>query len=397
MTGVNRGGGRQTGGRLDPDRLAALAEERDFLLRSLDDLDEEYAAGDIDDDDYARLREDYTRRAAAVLRALENHEAAVALARAPRSPWRTMGWVAVVLILAATAGFLVARSSGARSSGETITGDIRTTTRDRLFAAQQAFGRGDVDEAIAIYEDILAEEPSNVEALAYEGWIRSRSGDLDGAWPLLEDAIAIDPAYPDARVFAAIVALDRGDPDTAAEQLAAFEALDPTPFARQLVANARVAERIAAARVEPVLLADPPGSLAEAGLTPDDVVAAAEALAVDGRFVDGVTLFERALEQMPDEPVLHDGLGWYLARAGAIPEQRSEELLTAGAERIDEALALDPTSASALVHAAFTRAELGDLEGARAALAAFDALPERPDDLVALVEQFGLRDRLADG
>ncbi len=389
MSGRGRGRGP------DPDRLAALEEERDFLLRSLDDLEEELAAGDIDADDYARLRDDYTRRAAAVLKAIEHHGGAVAVAAPARSPWRTMAWVALVLVLAASAGFLVARSSGARSAGDTITGDVRASTRERLFEAQQAFGRGDVDEAIALYEEILADEPSNVEALAYEGWIRSRTGDLEGAWPLLADAVAIDPEYPDARVFAAIVALDRGDPDTAAEHLAAFEALDPTPFARQLVTNARVPERIAAARVEPVLLADPPGSLVEAGLGVDDVVAAAEGLANEGRFVDGVTLFEHALEQVPDDPVLLDGLGWYLARAGAIPEQRSEELIAAGAARIDEALALDPTLASALVHAAFTRAELDDLEGAREALAAFDALADRPDELVALVESFGLRERLA--
>jgi tetratricopeptide (TPR) repeat protein len=43
-------------------------EERDHLLRSLDDLDRELAAGDIDLHDYATLRADYTSRAAAILR-----------------------------------------------------------------------------------------------------------------------------------------------------------------------------------------------------------------------------------------------------------------------------------------------------------------------------------------
>ena len=37
---------------LDPDALAALEEERDFLLRSLQDLEREYAAGDVDESDY---------------------------------------------------------------------------------------------------------------------------------------------------------------------------------------------------------------------------------------------------------------------------------------------------------------------------------------------------------
>ena len=49
---------------------ADLEAERDFLLRSLDDLEVERGAGDIDDEAYQQLHDDYTARAAAVLRAL---------------------------------------------------------------------------------------------------------------------------------------------------------------------------------------------------------------------------------------------------------------------------------------------------------------------------------------
>ena len=48
----------------DPDSLAHLEEEREFLLRSLRDLEREREAGDIDDDDYRTLHDDYTARAA---------------------------------------------------------------------------------------------------------------------------------------------------------------------------------------------------------------------------------------------------------------------------------------------------------------------------------------------
>ena len=51
------------------DRLAELEEERRFLLRSLDDLEREHEAGDVDDRDYETLQDGYTVRAAAVLRA----------------------------------------------------------------------------------------------------------------------------------------------------------------------------------------------------------------------------------------------------------------------------------------------------------------------------------------
>jgi hypothetical protein len=42
---------------VNPDELALLEEERRFLLRSIDDLDREQAAGDVDDADYAAVRD----------------------------------------------------------------------------------------------------------------------------------------------------------------------------------------------------------------------------------------------------------------------------------------------------------------------------------------------------
>ena len=64
-----------------------LEEERDFLLRSLDDLDRERAAGDLDPADYVALKEDYTARAAAVLRAID-HGAGRGAPSEPATPAR---------------------------------------------------------------------------------------------------------------------------------------------------------------------------------------------------------------------------------------------------------------------------------------------------------------------
>ncbi|HEY1732847.1 MAG TPA: hypothetical protein VGG23_00270, partial [Acidimicrobiales bacterium] len=49
---------------------SVLEEEREFFLRSLRDLEAERAAGDIDEVDYLALRDDYTVRAAHILRQL---------------------------------------------------------------------------------------------------------------------------------------------------------------------------------------------------------------------------------------------------------------------------------------------------------------------------------------
>ncbi|MDQ1515519.1 MAG: hypothetical protein QOE80_1349, partial [Actinomycetota bacterium] len=56
----------------DPDALASLESERDFLLRSIADLDQERAAGNLDEERYQSLKDDYTARAAAVLRSIED-------------------------------------------------------------------------------------------------------------------------------------------------------------------------------------------------------------------------------------------------------------------------------------------------------------------------------------
>src|SRR3954466_14643980 len=56
--------------RAEPANLEELEDEREFLLRSLDDLDNELVAGNIDPDTYRVLHDDYTARAAAVIQSI---------------------------------------------------------------------------------------------------------------------------------------------------------------------------------------------------------------------------------------------------------------------------------------------------------------------------------------
>ena len=391
-----------------------LVDERDHLLRSLDDLDAEYQAGDLSDDDYRALRADYTTRAAAAIRAIESDPGGAAAPSAVDGATaadverhrlvRIVGWVVVVVMVAATAGVLVARFSGSRATGESVSGDIRTSIREQLFAAQQAFGAGDPDGAIAIYDDILEQDPANAEALTYKGWMVNIDGDREAAAVLLADAVAADPDYPDARVFAASLALDAGDAEAAAEHLAVLDSLDAPPFVLQLVDQFGLRTRIEVAldpdslvarralaleAVAAVLLVDDPPPFADTDLTVDQVLLAAEALAERGEALDALELVDHALVDRPDDPDLHAGRGWLMAR---LP---SEELQLIGLESLDEALTLDPDHPQALVYRSFLRFELGDADGARADLAAFDALAEPPEELLALLEAAALREALA--
>ncbi|HET6950768.1 MAG TPA: tetratricopeptide repeat protein [Acidimicrobiales bacterium] len=229
---------------LDPDRLAALEEQRDFLLRSLDDLEREHEAGDVDETDYQTLKDDYTARAARTIRAIESHQARVAAARPPRSWRRTVLTVAGVAAFALLAGVMVAQSAGRRGAGDQITGDIRETTRGKLDEAVQLAGRQRYDEAIALYDEVLADQPDNVEAMTFKGWFQWQSGDGQGVMTLL-DAVALDPAYPATHAFLAVVFEQLGRPDTARLELDRLDALDPPPEYRELTAALR--ERLDAA------------------------------------------------------------------------------------------------------------------------------------------------------
>jgi hypothetical protein len=199
----------------DVDRLAELEEERAFLLRSLDDLERELAAGDVDETDYAVLRDDYTVRAARVLREIEAGRTALP-ARRPTN-WRSVGSIVVVSVLACVLiGWALSRSTGARDAGDTLSGvELDGGINDLLVEARQ-LQPTDPLGAIQRYDAVLEQDPSNVEALTYRGWTSAfvalglpegeqRGVLVESATEFLDRARAADPTYADAQCFTAIV------------------------------------------------------------------------------------------------------------------------------------------------------------------------------------------------
>jgi tetratricopeptide (TPR) repeat protein len=213
---------------LDPDSLAALEEQRDFLLRSLEDLEREHGAGDVDDHDYESLKDDYTARAARAIRAIEAHHARAAAARPSRSWPRTMGAIAAVVAFAVVAGVLVAHFSGRREAGDALTGDIRESTRTQLDRARIALQQERYDDAIKIYDAVLADQPHNAEAMAYKGRAQIGNGDMNGVLTLI-DAAEAHPDYPDTHYFLAGAFAIAGRYDSALHELDRLDALDPPP------------------------------------------------------------------------------------------------------------------------------------------------------------------------
>ena len=189
-----------------------LRHEQQFLLRSLRDLDNEREAGDIDDADYAALRDGYIARTAAITRELKGIEAATPVVK--RGWLRRILVVVCVIAVAAGAGIWVARQSGQRLPGQSASGAIEQSTSGLLATARQ-LNFSDPGKAIELYTQVLKLEPDNPEALTYRSWIlaltaRAATGSvkqlaLVTAVNDLLRAQKVDNQYPDAHCFLGIV------------------------------------------------------------------------------------------------------------------------------------------------------------------------------------------------
>jgi len=215
-----------------------LGAERDFLLKSLDDLEAERVAGGIDDDSYRALHDDYTARAAATIRALR--DGVDARLPPPAMSWQRRGLViAAIVAFAVIAGVTLALALGARLPGQTASGNTEATTKrtpsaaaqrkrleaavaanpndvaSRLLLARFLEAGDDLSGALEQYDAVIAVDVNNTAAYAQSGRLlyltagRAPAADaallVDRAAERLDRSIELDPAYPDARFFRAIV------------------------------------------------------------------------------------------------------------------------------------------------------------------------------------------------
>ena len=190
--------GRDSKG-LDPERRRQLEEERDFLMQSLDDLELEHESGGIDDESYAELHDDYTARAAGVIRTLRDG-VDVTAAPPPRSKSQTrrrVVLISVVLVFAIAAGTSLAYALGARLPGQTSSGNSAAAP-STTNAAQAA-----LSTKIDGLQKKVNASPDDYDlrlelARAYE-----ENGDLANAIKQSDAAISINVNRPEAHANAA--------------------------------------------------------------------------------------------------------------------------------------------------------------------------------------------------
>jgi cytochrome c-type biogenesis protein CcmH/NrfG len=181
-----------------PPASATAAEERDFLLKSLDDLELEHESGGIDDESYRELHDDYTARAAAAIRALRDGVDSRPAPAPPVPTKRRVAIVAAVVVFAIVAGVALAAALGARLPGQTASGNSQTATDAQTAKAAKKL----LKTKIAALEAKANADPNDYQtrldlARAYE-----QNGDLYNALQQSDAAIKIDPTRPEAHANA---------------------------------------------------------------------------------------------------------------------------------------------------------------------------------------------------
>src|SRR4051812_12376196 len=181
--------------RLDPDRKRQLEEERDFLMQSLDDLELEHESGGIDDESYAELHDDYTARAAGVIRTLRDG-VDVTAPPPPRTRRRVL-LVSVVLVFAIAVGTSLAYALGARLPGQTSSGNSAAAP-STTNAAQAALSKK-IDDLQAKVNAAPDDYDLRLElSRAYE-----ENGDIQNALKQSDQAIKIDANRPEGNANSA--------------------------------------------------------------------------------------------------------------------------------------------------------------------------------------------------
>ena len=184
--------------RLDPERRRALEDERDFLMQSLDDLELEHESGGIDDESYAELHDDYTARAAAVIRTLRDG-VDLTPPSPPKSRTRTRRQVlvvSVVLLFAIAAGLSLALALGARLPGETSSGNSQAAATSTTNAAGKALAKRITD----LQKQVNA-KPDDYDLRLQLADAYASNADLPTAIKQWDAAITIDQARPEAQAL----------------------------------------------------------------------------------------------------------------------------------------------------------------------------------------------------
>ena len=368
---------RRGGGEASDSNFAA--EQKEFLLKSLQELDQELESGNLSSDDHDMLVRRYTRELASIA---ESEEAASS-GQQPKKGYRTKAllWSLGVVLLGVVAGITVSQTSGDRSEGESITGSIRKSVNTQISEAQMLLGNRDRwGEAIEIFDQVLEVQPSNVEAMTYRSWLNYQSGaDADIQIAAWEEVLVLEPSYPDALVFISIALSNEGRHSQAATYL---DELRSSPVREDILGIVQqrglYGEVYGEARY-PTILEKPEPTLEDLQLEPDIGLEAANYLLLSDkneRTVSAIKIYRAIIADFPTHPEA-------LSREALLLWQTGNPTLSDRAvDQLNLAVLENPNNLEALLSRATVRAgfdQMGacsDLESINAIFTASGLTPE---------------------
>lgn len=221
-----------------------LLDEIRLREASLEDARRERDAGELTDVDFDAIcvREttslDVARRA---LAALELPAATTERAHSFVARRRRRSRLIVALVcFALAAGMLVWANLGLRQAGSSATGGLNLSQTEKLqqllTEAEADVANGDAATALSAYQQVLALQPKNVDALTEAGWFEFSAGSnaknakvvADGI-SLIRRALNLAPSQAAPRLYYAIVAYRTPNNQAlATSQFEVFVKLHPT-------------------------------------------------------------------------------------------------------------------------------------------------------------------------
>jgi tetratricopeptide (TPR) repeat protein len=214
-----------------------LNDERDFLLRSIDDADREHAAGDLSSEDHSllverdrhRLLQVETELASLVPEEPGQERTPYSESMDPRrsADWRRVGIIAACFMIVAGVVILVDHALSPRLPGQASSGSITLPKaqliEQQLDQATSLDNGGQIVPALKLYNEVLAEDPDDPQALAASGWIDWNYG-TEGHSPTLavtgrqleEKAIRVAPSFYAGHLFLGLILYNEDHNATAA-------------------------------------------------------------------------------------------------------------------------------------------------------------------------------------
>jgi tetratricopeptide (TPR) repeat protein len=221
-----------------------LDDEREFLLRSIDDAAREHDAGDLSDSDYdVLLARDRSRLAEveAELAALGPEVPADAEPDSPDAPprrrygrWSRVGIVVACGFIVTGAVILVDHALSPALPGQAPSGTVTLSKaqqiEDQLAAAAVLTEDGEGQQALELYNKVLTEDPDDPDALAAGGWLEWNAGVTGKSAAAVqagrqseEKAVRVAPDFYGGHLYLGLILLDQDDnPSGAITQFTAF-------------------------------------------------------------------------------------------------------------------------------------------------------------------------------